>query len=451
MGAVALSPWASAQLRIVNWNVTNYSSGRVAAFQTAIYGTFEGRSMAPDILVGQEFLTAASLTAFTNLLNTAPGSPGDWVAAPFIDGPDTERALFYRTSRVRFLRVTTIATGGTAPNQPRNTYRYDVQPIGYDAPGATMAIYAVHMKAGSTSGDLARRLVESQRIRDNAETLDPAWHRIVSGDMNAQSSSQGFYQELVGSQVNNLGRFFDPISTPGSWENNAAFRFVHTQEPGTMMDSRHDQILLSSGLVDGEGLSYIGNFGRAYSTSTWNDLFHSYRAWGNDGTSFNAPIKTIGNTMVGPAIAQALIDSTNGNGHLPVFLDLRVPPVAGLLTPQIDVGLVMAGLDTEFTVDVENLGDTMLWNEAGIADLRFSFRSTPGLFPPTGPLVDPAGGAFRRVPVRLNLTRAGRFSLPLVLDTNDPVRPTLTVDVTGTVVGQTTGRPRRPGGSPRGF
>ncbi|MCZ6682994.1 MAG: hypothetical protein O7B26_07410 [Planctomycetota bacterium] len=33
---------AVAQLRVATWNVTNYSSGRVAAFQTAIYGTHQG-------------------------------------------------------------------------------------------------------------------------------------------------------------------------------------------------------------------------------------------------------------------------------------------------------------------------------------------------------------------------------------------------------------------------
>jgi len=62
---LAFWPWlASAQLRIANWNVTNYSSGRVSAFQTAIYGVFQGRSMAPDVLIGQEFLSAAGVNAF---------------------------------------------------------------------------------------------------------------------------------------------------------------------------------------------------------------------------------------------------------------------------------------------------------------------------------------------------------------------------------------------------
>jgi len=442
-GAVVSSP---AQLRVANWNVTNYTSGRVLPFQTAIYGTFEGRAMAPDVLVGQEFISAAGVTNFLSILNTAPGSPADWAAAPFIDGPDTDSALFYRTSRVRFLNVTIAAVGGgTTANQPRHTYRYDIQPLGYNAPGSTVAIYSVHMKAGSASSDLARRLLEAQRIRDNAETLPAGWQFMVSGDMNAQAATQSFYVEFVGSQINNAGRVFDPISTPGSWENNSAFRFVHTQEPSTQMDSRHDQILLGQGLLDGQDFDYVGTFGRSYSTTTWNDVFHSYRCWGNDGQSYNVPIRTTTNTMVGPAIAQALIDSVNTNGHLPVFLDLRVPPVASLLTPRIDFGLVAAGQDAEQYLDIENVGDTELWNQAGIADLRFSLRPTSGLTMPAAVQIDPAGGAFTRVPVRLNLVKAGRYALQVVIDTNDPVRPTLVVDITATVVGQTTGRPQRIG------
>ena len=77
MCLLALSAAASAQLRVVTWNVTNYDGAdRGAAFQTAIYGEFQGRSMRPDVFIGQEFLSAASVTTFLNLLNTANGSPG---------------------------------------------------------------------------------------------------------------------------------------------------------------------------------------------------------------------------------------------------------------------------------------------------------------------------------------------------------------------------------------
>ncbi len=322
-----------AQLRVANWNVTNFDDNdpRINDFKTAIYDTYNGRSMAPDILIGEEFISAGAVSDFLSLLNSATGSPGDWAAAPFIDGADTDSAFFYRTTKVDFLGVTVVAYGSSSTsNHPRNIQRYDVRLIGFDTPEATVAIYASHMKAGSGSEDEARRLIEAERIRDDAESLPAGWHFILGADLNIQRSSEAAYVELVGSQANNDGRFYDPIKTPGTWNNNYTYRFVHTQEPSSAMDDRHDQILLSASLIDGEGFDYDGNPNVSYSTTTWNDPNHSYRSWGNDGTTYNNPIATTSNSMVGPTIAQALINSVNNNGHLPVFLDLLTPdPVAG--------------------------------------------------------------------------------------------------------------------------
>ncbi|WP_320046831.1 hypothetical protein [uncultured Ilyobacter sp.] len=110
--------FADTTVRIATWNITNYSGGRVTYFQTAIYGEYQGRSMAPDIIFCQEMLSQTGVNAFLSLLNTAPNSPGDWAAAEFIDGRDTDNALFYRTSVVEMATdfsatgVTVVATGG---------------------------------------------------------------------------------------------------------------------------------------------------------------------------------------------------------------------------------------------------------------------------------------------------------------------------------------------------
>jgi hypothetical protein len=202
------------------------------------------------------------------------------------------------------------------------------------------------MKSGSSSEDQSRRLLEAQRIRNNAELLPQGWHFLIAGDYNIQSSGQAAYQELVASQADNRGRFFDPIASPGSWNNSSAFVFVHTQDPSGAggMDDRHDQILLSASLVDAEGVDYVGDHFTPYSTVSWNDSNHSYRSWGNDGTSFNATLRTTGNQMVGPVIAQALINSAAGAGHLPVFLDLEVPAVVAAVPAVSTWGLIVFGL-----------------------------------------------------------------------------------------------------------
>lgn len=340
----AAPAFAQSTFRIANWNVTNYgtdaaSTSRTSAFQTAIYGTYQGRSMSPDVLIGEEFTSQAAVNNFLNLLNTAPSSPGDWKAAAFIDGPDTDSAFFYRDSKVTYLSTKTLATNvANDPTEPpRNTYRYDIQLKDALGINPTIACYSTHMKSGSTSGtptsDQERRQVEAQRIRADAAALPANYQFLMAGDTNIQSSSQAAYQTLTGNTAN-AGLFVDPINSPGSWNNNANFKYIHTQSPGGNpaqtggMDDRLDFILLSKNMFAKQGATYVGNNALAYSTTTWNDPNHSYRAWGNDGTSFNNSLTIANNQMVGATIAQALYDSTTATdgGHLPVFLDVQVVP-----------------------------------------------------------------------------------------------------------------------------
>jgi hypothetical protein len=457
--STGLCTLATAQLRVVNWNVTNYSSGRVAEFQTAFYGVvpsgldYAGYSMAPDVVIAEEILSQAGVNNFLSLLNTAPGSPGDWAAAPFIDGPDTDCGFFYRTSKVVYIQTKTISlvTGSTSL-PPRNTYRYDVRLVGYaNSAPHTLACYATHMKSSDSSTDQARRLLEANKIRDNANGLDtngpgtalPAgWNFLIGGDFNIQSSSQAAYQRMVGSETNNNGRFWDPINTPGSWNNNGAFRFVHTQDPSTTgsggMDDRHDQILIGTSLTDGTGLDYIGNISLPYSTTTWNDPNHSYRCWGNDGSTYNLSLATTNNTMVGPAIAQALITTTNAGassgGHLPVFLDLRVP---AKVTSQssLNFGQVPLNAPAVQTLNVSNSGDVSVWGVNGIDALNYSLSASSGFTAPAGSFIDLAGGTSDAHSITMDTSTAGIKSGTLIITSDASEEPSRLVTLSGEVLG----------------
>lgn len=451
---LAASP-ALAQLRVCEWNVTNYggAGARDTSFKTAIYGiipsplAMQGQSMSPDLFLGEEFTSAAGVTAFKNLLNTAVGSPGDWEAAPFIDGPDTDSAFFYRTSKFVFEGVTIISlvTGSTAL-PPRNTYRYDVRLVGYgDVPGTNLSCYAAHMKAGATTDDQARRLLEANKIRDNATGIDtngvgskmPAGNLFLYGaDLNIQTSTQTAYQRLVGSEANNVGRFFDPISTPGSWNNNSAFRFVHTQDPAVQMDDRHDQLLLCSALLNGSGFEYIGNFGAVFSTTTWNDPNHSYRCWGNDGTSFDAVLKITGNQMVGDVMAQALVTSANGLGHLPVIVDLRVPARVASDTV-IDFGTVSLNSTAIQPLLVSNAGNLALWGTNGVAALNYSLAATAGFSAPGGAFADSAGGSANSHSITMDTSTVGPRTGQVTIASDAPDEPARIVQLIGTVTGST--------------
>jgi len=458
-GAMAFS--ASAQLRVATWNISNYTGvDRREDLQRAIYGTYLGRRFAPDVLCVQEVASAGALAELLDLLNTAPGfpagqpgSPGDWAAATFIDGPDDESVLLYRTSRVALLRDTLIIAPADpgSDGQPRNTYRWDVAPVGYlPIPINTIGIYGVHLKAGDQSSDNARRLVETTRIRDNARGIDtngpasaltPGTQYLVLGDFNVQSAGQSAYQRLVGGLGGLAGRFYDPINQPGAWNNNAAFAVLHTQDPtgNGGMDDRHDQILLGPDLLDALGLDYAGQL-RApqdpfpFNLASWSDTRHSYRVWGNDGGTYNQPMAIAGNQMVGASIAQAIANAcTPVGGHLPVYLDLRVPGRI-VATETIDFGVVPQGSPLpQRTLSVSNVGDTDLWTPAGIADLVYVLTAGAGFGAPPGTFVEPVTPGNNTHTITMSTDVAGPRAGTITITSSDPESPVLLVTLTGHV------------------
>lgn len=250
------------------------------------------------------------------------------------------------------------------------------------------------------------------------------------------SSTETAYVELVGSQANNAGQFFDPIKSPGTW-GGSNFRYIHTQDPagGGGMDDRYDIILLSSNLIDTSGFQYIGNPNVAFSTSTWNDPNHSYRCWGNDGTSYNVALTVANNANVGASIAQALKNAATSSGHLPVYLDLRVPAKASVSTTSIHFGKVLQGLKPlRASLTVQNVGDTGIWSAAGVAPLKYSFSASPGFFVPSGNFAVAPGASPNSHDLWLDTRTPGWKTGQIVIQTDDPEQPVRIVNVTGYVI-----------------
>lgn len=440
----AMSSLAHGQLRVATYNISNYPSAglREADIVNVVYGVspVNGLSLRPDVLVVQEMESSGGVNNLRSFLNSAHGS-AVWALGTFIAPTggcnDTSNAVLYRVDRVSQVSSVTVSVGGCDPNPPRTIQRWDLALAGYGgAPGSILSVYATHMKAGNTSADQNRRLVEAQRIAANAGTLPAGRHFLVAGDLNIPSSSQSAYLALVGLNPGDpTGPFFDPIFTPGVWNNNSAFRFVHTQDPATEMDDRYDQILVSATLLDGAGMHYIGDPARPYSTSTWDDPHHSYRAWGNDGTAYNAMLRTTGNTMVGSSIAQSIINVAAGSGHVPVYLDLRVPARLGVSALSVDFGVVRAGTPASASIEVFNDGEVSRWSAGGIAALRYSLSASAGFAAPSGVFSALAGAAGNVHAITMDTSTAGARSGTLWIDSDagDRASP-LGIALAGTVV-----------------
>jgi hypothetical protein len=82
------------------------------------------------------------------------------------------------------------------------------------------------------------------------------------------------------------------------------------------MDDRFDMQMVNARLLDGAGLSYIGP------TAPGTAATHSYRAFGNGGTTFNRRINDPLNTSKPASVLNALHDFSD---HLPVVADYQLP------------------------------------------------------------------------------------------------------------------------------
>lgn len=170
--------------------------------------------------------------------------------------------------------------------------------------------YVGHLKA-SLSDSLSRRdaaLIVLQHIAQQG-----AQRVVFGGDFNFYSADESGYIAL-------MQALRDPVQQSGVWSANASFAAVHTQATRSVsspfydcgavggMDDRFDFLLLNDSLLAGSDLYYISN---------------SYRAWGNNGSTYNTRINAAANTSGTPAaVLNALFHMSD---HLPVVLDLALP------------------------------------------------------------------------------------------------------------------------------
>jgi hypothetical protein len=280
--ASAASP-ARAQLRIVTYNTNNASSSSsgpradAATVFTALGDQAKAGFARPaDIVLFQEHAAVATSTqAYVNLLNGIYGA-GTY-ARGSLDGATSgggRPTVVYKTSAVTLVGETAVNSTSTS-GAARATLRYQFRPVGYDS-AADFYVYNSHFKASNDSTSRARRGVEADGIRANADALGAGVAAIYAGDFNFYTSSEAGFGNFTAA---GHGQAFDPINRVGSWTNSSSFRDVHTQSPVTAsqfngqitggMDDRFDFQLVTGAVLDGRGFDYLPG---------------SYWAFGNTGT-----------------------------------------------------------------------------------------------------------------------------------------------------------------------
>ncbi len=306
---ITVSVYGQESIRLMTYNVLNYHSTSNPTKDSNLKKIIG--SVNPDILVIQEVDGSYYVNKFyNNVLDST------YSKAAFIDGYDTDNAMYFRDSLFQFISNVAIHT------DLRDISKFTLV---YKSTNDTLIVYSLHLKAGKGKNESERKILEQQRanevesLRKNTDALPPGTNYVVLGDFNIYSSSEPAYQKLI--DKSKPGYFLDPVAA-GNWHNNSGFAAIHTQSTRTTslsddgstggLDDRFDMILYSEAVKDSAGIFYVPG---------------SYTVFGNDGNHFNKSINEGTNSAVNQDVANALYYASD---HLPVFADFVMNPVVSV-------------------------------------------------------------------------------------------------------------------------
>lgn len=300
----SVSLFAQDTIKVMAWNLLGYKaapSARDQYFRKVI------KAVNPDIIVVNEIDGQSTVTGFLN--NCANYyTPSLYTAATYINGFDTDNALYFKSSKLQFMLNYAISTP-----QGRDINLFVMKDI---AQNVTFNILGCHLKAGNTASDAQRRAGECTALRVFTNSQTPGTLNVMVGDFNLYASTDSAYKVLTAITPGNTGHFIDPDPLTGVW-NNINYRAHHTQSTRTRqlsdsgstggLDDKFDLVLFSKGIADGTGsMTYIAN---------------SYKGYGNDGNHYNDSINKRPNTAVPDSIADALCYASD---HLPTVSQFRI-------------------------------------------------------------------------------------------------------------------------------
>lgn len=283
-------------LTVMSYNLLDYNStsaqSRNQYFRTVI------RHVKPDVLAVGEITSQAAVDSFfSTVLNVV--FPGQFSKGIFIDGPDTDNEIYYKTSRFTFVSNTPIHTA------LRNISEFKLYSV---TAADTLRVYSVHLKASQGSEFEADRGAEVDSLRRVTNALPAGKYFMVVGDYNIYTATETAYQKLLNPPDN--GKFVDALTMPGTWHQNASYAVYHTQSTRISdlgdggatagLDDRFDMILFSTAVSQPGRIRY---------------LLNSLTPVGNDGNHYRDSINHLPNTAVPDSVANALYRASD---HLPV-------------------------------------------------------------------------------------------------------------------------------------
>jgi hypothetical protein len=338
VGLVGFYMHISAQdnIKVMYYNILEYplAPSSKADYLQTIFDYYH-----PDVLVCDEVVSdAIAVDILNNVINVTSGN--NYAKAVFTDGPDKDNMIFFNQDKL------SLDYQDIIPTALRYINRYRLHYNSATPDNIYLDFYAAHLKA--SQGFEQDRYLECVEFKNYISTNTQGQNIIFGGDFNLYTSTEPAYQLLLGPTNYSL---YDPVNTPGIWNNNSTFAAVHTQSThlatsggfiGGGMDDRFDFILTTNDLLNSSNnVHYVTN---------------SYKALGNDGLHFNKNITDLPlSTVVPDYVTSALY---NMSDHLPVVMELAVNATSAV-TNHLQFSNVSATGNTlinlaPFTVEVRN-------------------------------------------------------------------------------------------------
>lgn len=309
-------------ITVMHYNVLNY--GNVTSYCTTQNNNIQDKDNAlsviieytnPDIFTVNEVGSSnfAQERILNNILNTNGRNyyaMGNVVNA---SGGTIDNMLYYDSRKFALSEQDVISTS----IRDIDIYKlyFKAQDLSTTQDTAFLTCFVTHLKAGSSSSDQQLRSSMTASMMSYIENNMAPGNFLLLGDLNLKTSAEQAYQNVI-NYNNTAYRFYDPIATPGSWNNSSSYADIHTQSThyssngcasGGGLDDRFDFIMISG---------HIQN-----QTDHFTYQNNSYAALGNDGQHFNDAINYNGNSSVPSNVLNALYTMSD---HLPVMMNLIV-------------------------------------------------------------------------------------------------------------------------------
>ena len=226
---------------------------------------------------------------------------------------DLVNILYYNSEKLSLLKQDVIPT--TIRPTDVFTLFYNAADLAWTKDTLFLTCIVTHLKAGSSSADASTRSSQTASIMSYIQSHDLHNNYLFMGDLNMYTSTETAYQNLT-KEYNGIYYLNDPINAPGDWNNNDAYKAIHTQSSHSTsngcastggLDDRFDFVLASDAIMNG--------------TDGFTVDVDSYSVLGNDALHFNTSI--IGSPENSSAPAEVITALYNASDHLPVLVQLK--------------------------------------------------------------------------------------------------------------------------------